>query len=106
MALYRRKHEPVRAWTFDELVEHGRQQVAPVGEPLRVGPNGMPWSFTLCGQPVTHERDDLYLVGALKVGPNDVLIELFPSREPPAALAMVSRELFDQMFELVPEAAS
>lgn len=46
------------AISFDEFVEYGRTTMKP--EELV---NGMPWAFTFVGHPVTHENDDLYLVG-------------------------------------------
>lgn len=56
--------------TFDELVAEGIRQGVPCH-------NGMPWSFTWRGVPVTHERDDLYLVCppgvTLRMGKGDVL---------------------------------
>ncbi len=45
----------VEAVTFEELVEHGRQSGANTV-------NGMPWSFTFSGFPITHETDDCYLI--------------------------------------------
>lgn len=43
--------------SFDELVQHGIDSGAPLTR-------GMPWSFNFIGHPVTHENDDLYLIGA------------------------------------------
>lgn len=42
--------------SFDALVEHGKASGAPLY-------NGMPWSFTFEGHPVTHENDQCYLIG-------------------------------------------
>lgn len=53
--------------TFDELVAHGVASGAPII-------NGMPWSFDWQGQPVTHENDDCYLIGSLRVERGDVLV--------------------------------
>ena len=52
--------EPVkpqaRLVTFDEFVQYGIDHGANVV-------NGMPWSFMFNGHAVTHENDDLYLIG-------------------------------------------
>jgi len=42
--------------TFDEFVQYGIDHGANVV-------NGMPWSFIFNGHAVTHENDDLYLIG-------------------------------------------
>lgn len=56
MAKYRRKPTVVEvAITFDELVEYGKAHGANIV-------NGMPWSFSYKGHPITHETDDCYLV--------------------------------------------
>jgi hypothetical protein len=66
---YQKKPMFVEALTFDEFLEHGRNQKgASVVD-------GTPWSFTFKGKPVTHERDDLYLLdGFVKVYSNDVVL--------------------------------
>ena len=43
--------------SFDDLVEYGKDSGAPLVD-------GMPWSFSFEGHPVTHENDQCYLVGA------------------------------------------
>jgi len=52
--------EPVkpqaRLVTFDEFVQYGIDHGANIV-------NGMPWSFIFNGHAVTHETDDLYLIG-------------------------------------------
>jgi hypothetical protein len=45
-----------KAFSFDDLVEYGKASGAPLV-------NGMPWSFSFEGHPVTHENDQCYLVG-------------------------------------------
>jgi hypothetical protein len=71
MARYQTKRTELTAITFQELVEHGRAQ----GVPLY---NGMPWSFTYGGQPITHESDTCYLIptplGTMKLTPADLLV--------------------------------
>jgi hypothetical protein len=42
--------------TFDEFVQYGKDHGANIV-------NGMPWSFVFNGHAVTHENDDLYLIG-------------------------------------------
>ena len=51
---YRRKPAEIEAITFDELVAHGLTQTD--------GHDGVPWSFSCWGHPITHEDDDCYLV--------------------------------------------
>ncbi|AXQ68230.1 hypothetical protein HOT99_gp026 [Caulobacter phage CcrBL10] len=63
MALYRKKPVVIEAITFDELVFHGKEEAAAGRGTLT---NGMPWSFTYKGQPITHEDDDTYLVPTLE----------------------------------------
>jgi hypothetical protein len=53
--------------TFDQLVQYGRDNGANIV-------NGMPWSFSFAGLPVTHENDRLYLVSDLRMEPGDVLV--------------------------------
>jgi len=56
------------ATTFDELVAYGLAQ--PNSNVFR----GMPWSFTFNGMPVTHENDDLYIVGPMHFRRGDLLL--------------------------------
>lgn len=46
-----------KAFSFDDFVEYGKANGANIV-------NGMPWSFSFEGHPVTHENDRLYFVGA------------------------------------------
>lgn len=41
--------------TFDELIQHGRDNGANIV-------NGMPWSWKINGKSITHENDDVYLI--------------------------------------------
>ncbi len=52
---YWSKRVEVTAFTFDQIIDYGRKAASNLV-------NGMPWSFTFNGYPVTHERDDLYLI--------------------------------------------
>lgn len=79
---YRKKPVVVDAITFDELVRHGRNSGGNIV-------NGMPWSFNYNGHPVTHERDDCYLIPTLEgthnMTPADMLItgvkgEIYPCK--------------------------
>lgn len=45
----------IHRFTFNELVQHGRDNGANIV-------NGMPWSFKCFGLPITHENDRCYLV--------------------------------------------
>ncbi|AFU86512.1 hypothetical protein D869_gp030 [Caulobacter phage CcrRogue] len=81
MALFRKKPVVIEAITFDELVQHG---LSVHGAHLV---NGMPWSFTYKGQPITHENDDTYLIptmeGTMAFRRGDMLItgvkgEIYP----------------------------
>ncbi len=71
MAAYRKRPVVIDAITFDELVKHGVDSGVPTYR-------GMPWSFSYNGHPVTHENDDLYLIGnktgTLRFGRGDMLI--------------------------------
>ena len=56
----------VDAVTFDELVAYGRSMMGAL-----VDADQMPWSFTYCGHPVTHENDECYLIPFVKEGVGD-----------------------------------
>lgn len=82
MGLYRKKPVVIEAFTFDELVQAGRDAGANIV-------NGMPWSFDFRGRPISHENDDCYLIptleGTMKMGRDDMLIvgvkgELYPCK--------------------------
>lgn len=66
------EYSVVKVFTFDELVEYGKSQ-----EGANIV-DGMPWSFSIDDLPVTHENNELYLVGMLpnqaRFGKNDVLL--------------------------------
>jgi len=60
----------VEAITFDELVKHGLENGANVN-------NGMPWSWNYKGHPITHEKDQCYLISPYdnnRMTPNDMLV--------------------------------
>jgi hypothetical protein len=95
---FRKKPVTVVAITFDELVEYGRTQA-----PASIV-NGMPWSFTYEGHPITHENDECYLIptleGTMRMGRTDMLItgvagEIYPCK----------REVFEATYEPVVESA-
>ena len=82
MAKFRKRPVVIEAITFDELVEYGRTNGANIV-------NGMPWSFTYNGHPITHENDQCYLIptseGTMHFGPGDMLItgvkgEIYPCK--------------------------
>ena len=77
---YRKKPVVVEAITFDELVAYGRANGGNIV-------NGMPWSFTYQGQPITHENDNCYLIptkeGTMRLERGSMLItgvagEIYP----------------------------
>ena len=79
---YRKKPVVIEAITFDQLIQHGRESGAPLT-------NGMPWSFSYAGHPVTHETDNLYIIptleGHMAMGRGDMLItgvkgEIYPCK--------------------------
>jgi hypothetical protein len=61
MAKYRKKPVVVEAISFEELVEHGRQQGVPCYD-------GMPWSFEYAGYRITHENAGCYIIPTLEGG--------------------------------------
>ena len=82
MAKYRKKPVVIEAITFNELVEYGKQNTDNIV-------NGMPWSFSYNGHPITHENDECYLVPTLEgthnMTPADMLItgvqgEIYPCK--------------------------
>lgn len=81
-ATFRKLPVVVTAITFDELVKHARDSGAP-------DVNGMPWAFSYKGHPISHERDDCYLIPTLEgthhMTPADMLItgvkgEIYPCK--------------------------
>ena len=93
MAKYRKKPIVIEAITFDELVNYGRMSDAPLY-------NGMAWSFTYGGHPITHENDDCYLIptpeGIMKMMRGDMLItgvngEIYPCKP----------DIFEKTYEAV-----
>jgi hypothetical protein len=82
MAKYQKRPVVIEAITFDELVALGIAAGANVH-------NGMPWSFSYRGWPITHENDDCYLIptleGTMKFQRGDMLItgiqgEIYPCK--------------------------
>jgi hypothetical protein len=79
---FRKKPVVIEAITFAELVRHGLENGANVV-------NGMPWSWSYNGQPITHENDDCYLIptleGTMRMDRGDMLItgvkgEVYPCK--------------------------
>ena len=82
MGNYRKKPVVIEAVTFAEFIEYGKNNGANIV-------NGMPWSFSYKGHPVTHETDECYLIptleGVMQFTPNDMLItgvngEIYPCK--------------------------
>lgn len=67
MKRYRRKPEEIEVTTFEELVECGIMQGANLV-------NGMPLSFHFCSMPVTHENDDCYLIGDMRLNRGELFV--------------------------------
>jgi hypothetical protein len=89
---YRKKPVVIEAITFDEFVEYGKSNGGNIVD-------GMPWSFSYNGHPVTHENDQCYLIptleGTLRFTPEDMLItgvqgEIYPCK----------KEIFEATYEL------
>jgi len=80
---FRKKPVVIEAITFDELVQHGRDNGANIV-------HGMPWSFQYAGHPISHENDFCYLIptleGTMNMTPGDMLItgvkgEIYPCKK-------------------------
>lgn len=65
---YNFKPRAIEAFTFDDIVQHGIKSGAHIV-------NGMPWSFSFHGLPVTHETDQLYIVAGWKITPQFILVK-------------------------------
>ena len=94
MGKFRKKPVVIEAITFDELIEHGKQNTE--------NKEGMPWSFDYKGQSITHENDECYLIptleGTMEMTPNDMLItgvkgEIYPCK----------KDIFEATYEKVEE---
>ena len=92
MSQFRKKPVVIEAITWQEFIYYGATHAT------SFGPNGIPWSFNYNGHPITHERDDAYVIptleGAHFMTPDDMLItgvagEIYPCK----------RDIFDQTYE-------
>lgn len=79
---YMKRPVIIEAITFDDLVEYGKTHGGNIV-------NGMPWSFSYNGHPVTHENDECYLIptleGTMRFTKDDMLItgingEIYPCK--------------------------
>ena len=102
MTQFRKKPVVITAITFDQLVAHGIDQCKAEGRQSNIV-NGMPWSFSYAGHPITHENDDCYLIptleGTMKMGRDDMLItgvkgEIYPCK----------RDIFEATYDAAPTA--
>ena len=100
MTQFRKKPVVITAITFDQLVAHGTVQCKAEGRQSNIV-NGMPWSFSYAGHPITHENDDCYLIptleGTMKMGRDDMLItgvkgEIYPCK----------RDIFEATYDSAP----
>lgn len=96
MPKYRKKPVVIEAITFQELVEYGLNAA---GAHIV---NGMPWSFSYKGHPITHENDECYIIptleGLVKFTTEDMLItgvkgEIYPCKI----------DIFKKTYDLVEE---
>ncbi len=100
MTQFRKKPVVITAITFDQLVAHGTDLCKAEGRQSNIV-NGMPWSFSYAGHPITHENDDCYLIptleGTMKMGRDDMLItgvkgEIYPCK----------RDIFEATYDAAP----
>jgi len=100
MTQFRKKPVVITAITFDQLVAHGTDRCKAEGRQSNIV-NGMPWSFSYAGHPITHENDDCYLIptleGTMKMGRDDMLItgvkgEIYPCK----------RDIFEATYDSAP----
>jgi hypothetical protein len=100
MTQFRKKPVVITAITFDQLVAHGIAQCKAEGRQSNIV-NGMPWSFSYAGHPVTHENDNRYLIptleGTMQMGRDDMLITgvkggIYPCK----------RDIFDATYDPAP----
>ena len=100
MTQFRKKPVVITAITFDQLVTHGTERCKAEGRESNIV-NGMPWSFSYAGHPITHENDDCYLIptleGTMKMGRDDMLItgvkgEIYPCK----------RDIFEATYDSAP----
>lgn len=66
MPKYIQKAVITEAYTFEEFVTYGKRHTTNIV-------NGMPWSFVFFDKPVTHENDDLYIIGNIKFKRGEVI---------------------------------
>lgn len=88
---FRKKAVVIEAITFDEFIEHGKNNGGHIV-------NGMPWSFSYKGHPITHENDECYIIptleGNMRFTPEDMLItgvngEIYPCK----------RDIFEKTYD-------
>jgi hypothetical protein len=94
MTQFRKKPVVIEAFTFEQFIAYGREQVGDA----HCGPNDIPWSFSFRGHPVTHENDNCFWVqtleGDMKFHRGDMLIvgvqgEIYPCK----------KDIFEQTYE-------
>ena len=95
---FRKKSVVIDAITFDQLVQHGRDNGANI-----VG--GMPWSFSYKGHAITHENDQCCIIptleGSRRFTPAHMLItgvagEIYPCE----------KGIFDLTYDVIEDGAS
>lgn len=100
MTQFRKKPVVITAITFDQLVAHGTDRCKAEGRQSNIV-NGMPWSFSYAGHPITHENDDCYLIptleGTMKMGRDDMLIT-----DVKGEIYLCKRDIFEATYDLAP----
>lgn len=95
---FRKKPVVIEAFTFDEIVEHGKRYCLTQPDGSMV--NGVPWSFKFDDHPITHEDDECYLIptleGTMKFYKGDMLIVGVKGE-----IYLCRKDIFDQTYESV-----
>ena len=68
-----RKKDIFAAITFDELLAYGHR-ACERGQSGASAVDGVPWSFSYHGHPVTHENNDCYIIGASRFERGQILL--------------------------------
>lgn len=69
MAIFKCNNYVFEALSFADLIDLGRSRST-----THNIVNGMPWSFSYNSIPITHENDDLYIVGTVRFSRGAILV--------------------------------
>lgn len=86
-----RKPIVIDAISFEDFIQHGRDSGAIIN-------NGMPWSFTYLGRPVSHETDDHYLITLSSGATVHFTKDMMLVNDGINALYVLSKKDFDSVF--------